>query len=236
MKLGIMQPYFFPYIGYFQLINEVDEFILFDTPQFIRHGWIERNQIQKINGEPLYIKVPLNKHSRNNAIKDVQIKEDEKWKDKILAQLMPYKKKSSNYHKVIELLKESWIEETNSIVKLNYNTLKAICTYLDINTPIKIWSEMNIDIEQVNAPDEWALSICNALGAESYYNPSGGLSFFDKEKYIKKNIELKFIKNKEVAYKQFSNDFLPNLSIIDIMMLVPQSEIKEMLKEFSIVE
>ncbi|MHA7865681.1 WbqC family protein [Flagellimonas marinaquae] len=90
-----MQPYFFPYLGYFVLINQVDLFVLLDTVQFMRHKWIERNQILKANGEPLYIKVPLVKHRRNTNIEDIFIRNKEPWRNKIFAQLKPYKKKST---------------------------------------------------------------------------------------------------------------------------------------------
>ena len=234
MKIAIMQPYFLPFIGYFSLINEVDEFILFDTPQFIRHGWIERNRILKQNGEPLYIKVPLKKHTRETVIKDLVINNSENWKDKILAQLVPYKKKAPYYWKVVELLKRSWDIETDSIVELNYRTLKTICQYLEIKTPIKIWSEMNIKIDEVNSPDEWALNICKALGANSYLNPIGGLDFFDKTKYENDDIEINFIEMISVKYNQFSNEFAPFLSILDVMMFNDVDEIKSMLNYFKL--
>ena len=142
MKLGIMQPYFFPYIGYFQLINIVDQFILFDTSQFIRHGWIERNRILKQNGAPLFIRVPMRKHSRSTPINRTEINNDLNWKSKILAQLDVYKKKSPYYRGVIEILDESFSFNTNSIVELNQFILKIICRKLKITTPIKIYSKM----------------------------------------------------------------------------------------------
>src|SRR5690606_18119579 len=119
MRLAIMQPYFLPYIGYFSLIKHTDQFILFDTPQFIRHGWIERNRVLKANGEPLYIKVPLNKHSRETNINDIKIDNSQNWKEKILAQLVTYRKRAPNYWKVVALLREIFALETDSIVNLN---------------------------------------------------------------------------------------------------------------------
>ena len=94
MKLGIMQPYFFPYIGYFSLIKHTDDFILLDTVQFIRHGWIERNRILKPSDGWQYIMVPLKKHSRETLIKNIEINNEQQWKEKILAQLQHYKKQA----------------------------------------------------------------------------------------------------------------------------------------------
>jgi hypothetical protein len=232
MTLGIMQPYFMPYIGYFQLINAVDIFIIFDTPQFTRHGWIERNQILKPNGETLYIKVPLKKHTQKTAIKNTEINNAQNWKEKILAQFGPYKKKAPYYHSIIALLEESWNIETNSIVELNKKSLTTICQYLGIDTPIEVWSEMKVDIAPVNASDEWALNICKALNADSYINPIGGKSFFDVTKYDKNNINISFLESIPEPYAQLSDSFVPFLSILDMLMFNSEVEVREMLKKY----
>jgi hypothetical protein len=234
MTLGIMQPYFMPYLGYFALIKQVDQFILFDTPQFIRHGWVERNKVLKLNGETLYIKVPLKKHARETPINEVVINNDENWKNKILAQLVPYKKRAPYYKEVICLLEEILEIKTDSIVALNFLSLHKICTYLNISTPIKIWSEMDVKIEDVNAPDEWALNICKAMGANTYYNPPGGKVFFDSNKYKKAGIDLKFLEIDKIPYNQFENDFVPYLSIIDVLMFNDKERINTMLDNINI--
>ena len=112
--------------------------------------------------------------------------------------------------------------------------LEIICNYLNIHTPINIWSEMKIDIDSVNAPDEWALNICKALNANTYFNPIGGLSFFNKEKYIKNGIDIKFIKSRKILYPQLSENFSPFLSIIDIMMFNSPERIREMLDDYEL--
>ena len=104
MKVGIMQPYFFPYSGYFSLIKATETFILLDEVQFIRHGWIERNRILKPNEGWQYIHCPIEKHSRETRIRDIEIRNQENWKNKILAQLIHYKKKAPYYNEVISLL------------------------------------------------------------------------------------------------------------------------------------
>ena len=230
MKLAVMQPYFFPYLGYFALIKKVDTFVLFDTPQFIRHGWIERNQVLKPNGEPLYIKVPLKRHKRETAINEIKIKDTEDWRKKIFAQLEPYKKVAPNYERVIELLYEIFKCETESLVEFNFYALKKTCKYLRISTPIQIWSSMNIDIDQVNAPDEWALNISKALYAKEYYNPEGGVSFFNRDKFKKEDIDLFFLKFQPKNYKQFTSDFTPFLSVIDVMMFNSKEKIQDLLE------
>ena len=235
MRLGIMQPYFMPYLGYFALIREVDEFILFDTPQFIRHGWIERNQVLKQNGERLYIKVPLQKHSRDTAIKDVVINNSQNWRQTILSQLGPYKKKAPFFKEVTNVLEEVFELKSNSIVDLNLKALESVGTYLSIKTPFKVFSEMGLNIDDVNAPDEWALNICRALNANSYYNPTGGMEFFNREKYQDAGIELKFVKFEATPYDQLGNPFVPYLSVVDVMMFNSPEKINQMMNRISLL-
>lgn len=236
MKLAIMQPYFFPYIGYFSLIKNVDKFVLFDTVQFIRHGWIERNRILKPNNGWQYIKVPLQKHERETKIKDILIDNEQNWEDKILAQLKHYKKSAPYYHNVIELLEKIFSNDFTYIVELNYVSLKTVCDYLNIDKLIEVFSEMNLKIDKVNAPDEWALHICKALGnIDEYRNPPGGQSFFDKTKYENSGINLKFHSTILTKYDQKRDVFEPGLSIIDVMMFNSKEEINEMLDKYELL-
>ncbi|WP_221412131.1 MULTISPECIES: WbqC family protein [unclassified Dysgonomonas] len=236
MRLGIMQPYFFPYLGYFSLIKHTDKFILFDPVQFIRHGWIERNRTLKQNEGWQYIQAPLVKYSQDTLIKDIEINNSTDWKGKILAQLQHYKKKSPYYFATIKVLNDIFSEDFNDIVSFNYVSLKKVCEYIGINTPIEIFSKMNLEIEPVNAPDEWALNICKAIGnVDEYWNPIGGTSFFDRDKYVKNNLILKFQNMKLDEYNQNRDTFEPGLSIIDVMMFNSPEEINRMLDNYELV-
>jgi len=236
MKLAIMQPYFLPYLGYFSLIKHTDEFILLDTVQFIRHGWIERNRILKPSDGWQYIMVPLKKYSRETIIKDIEINNDQQWKEKILAQLQHYKKQAPYFSNVIDILNEIFSKEYATIVDLNLASLKTVCNYLGINTPIQVFSLMNIDIEPANAPDEWALNICKALGnVDEYWNPPGGQSFFDRKKYENAGINLKFHSAILTDYDQKRNVFEPGLSILDVMMFNSIEEINKMLDNYELL-
>lgn len=242
MKIGIMQPYFFPYIGYFSLIKHTNRFILFDTVQFIKHGWIDRNRILKQqNGRVSdyqwqYISVPLIKYSRNTKIIDIKIKDSINWRKRIFNQLEHYKNKAPFYNETIKVVKKALDIQTNSIVKLNENILKVICEYLNIELRIDIFSEMNLEIDKANAPDEWALNICKAIGGVSeYWNPEGGIGFFDKNKYIIEGIGIKFLKVKITSYPQKREHFEDGLSIIDVMMFNTPEQINKMLDEYIIL-
>ena len=172
MKLGIMQPYFFPYLGYFSLIKHTDKFILFDPVQFIRHGWIERNLVLKPENDWQYINVPLEKHSLDTKIKYIKINNENDWKSKILSQLQHYKKKSPFYKQTVAVVEDGLDIITDSIVELNAHTMESVCRYLGINFDYEIFSQMNLKIDEVNAPDEWALNICKAYpDADEYWNP-----------------------------------------------------------------
>jgi hypothetical protein len=232
--LGIMQPYFMPYLGYFSLINVCDEFILFDTPQFMRHSWIERNRILKLDGEPSYIKAAIHKPKQKDSIQSVAINNAVNWKAKIYGQLTHYKNKAPFYRDVIKLLDEIFEQNYTSITKLNYYGLIKICEYLKIQTPIKIWSEMGIEIEPVSAPDEWALNICKAYNAHTYINAIGGEEFFDKGKYRSNDIKLKFLEQTPIPYKQFDNNFVPFLSIVDVLMFCSLEDVRKMMESIKL--
>lgn len=236
MKLGIMQPYFMPYIGYFSLMKHTDMFILFDTPQFIRHGWIERNRILKQNDGWLYIQVPLKKHEQTTSIKDILIDNTQPWQSKILAQIQPYKKVATHYYKVKTLLEELFDYHFDDITSLNFQALSLVCRYLSIDIKMHIFSRMNLSVESAKAPDEWALNICKSLGGvQEYWNPPGGQSFFDKTKYDCENIKLKFHSIELAEYNQKRETFVSGLSIIDVLMFNSSDEINRMLDKYTLL-
>ena len=235
MKLAIMQPYLFPYLGYFSLINQAEKFIIFDTPQFMRKGWIERNRIIKEGGGSVYIKVPLTKAPLGTSILEMEINNSSEWRNKIFAQLDIYKKKAPYFKQVITLVTESFSGDFVSISKLNENILRYVCEYLEIKTEIVVFSELNVDVEQPQAADEWALNICSAVGAKEYLNAVGGKDFFDAKKYSRNNVELFFIDQPLCEYKQFGGEFEAGLSILDVMMFNSPKDIMVMLDKGSLI-
>ncbi len=225
-----------PYIGYLSLIKHSDLFILFDPVQFIRHGWIERNRILKQNEGWLYIQVPLVKTGRDTLIKECLIDNSQDWKGKILSQLQIYKKQAPYYYKTVQLLKEIFEGEYDTITALNKASLEKICNYLGFPKELPVFSEMNLEIEEPNSPDEWALNICKKLDGKIHYiNPIGGLEFFDTEKYTNQHIDISFQKMIPVHYDQKRTPFEYGLSIIDVMMFNSPEEINNMLDQFELV-
>jgi len=239
MKLAIMQPYFFPYIGYFQLINAVDKWVVFDIVQYMRHQWINRNRILHPKSGFQYIIVPARKHSREIFIKDIVIDNRQNWKNRIIAQLAHYKKKAPFFKETIDFLKECFFSEESNVrnlSKLNTIILKKVCNRLNIKFKHTICSDLNLQLGGITHPGDWALMISDQLGAKEYINPSGGREIFVPSKFEEKGIKLKFLTPKPISYKQKGHEFIPNLSIVDVMMWNSKKEIKTMLGEYELSE
>ena len=232
MRIGIMQPYFFPYIGYFQLIKSVDRFILFDDVQYIRHGWINRNRILKPGEGWQFIITPLQKHKQVELIRDVKLAENDDWKKKIIRQIEHYNVKAKYYNELIQLLNNCFDIKDTSVVKFNARCIEMVCEYLSIPFKVEISSEMNFDYSNVKSPDEWALRMCEQLKGEEYINPSGGMEFFDKTKFENSNIKLTFFSPSLTPYNQKRQGFEHGLSIIDVLMFNGPEITRQMIDKF----
>lgn len=233
MKIAIMQPYLFPYIGYFSLIKNTDFLVFFDTPQYIRKGWINRNRILSANGDITYFTVPIQKADRNTPINKIIVSNNYDWKMKTLGQLNIYKK-APNYGRVIDLVKGIFNTDTMLISDLAIKSIVKTCEYLDIDIKYDIFSKMNLALPEVKEPDEWALYITKELGYNTYINPPGGMSFFNREKYQINDVDLQFLVQEIIPYRQNREVFIPALSMIDVMMFCSCNEINEMLCKYKI--
>jgi hypothetical protein len=226
-----MQPYFFPYLGYFDLINRVDKWIVFDTAQYIRHGWVNRNRILHPNHGWLYIIVPVTKHRREAAIKDIEIANQENWKRRILGQLSHYKNRAPYAYETIAFVKESLASEEGSLSRLNVSILDRVCARLGIGFDYRFFSRMNLDLGPIEGPGDWALRISEALGAEEYVNLPGGADLFDGRAFAGSGIKLTIRNPLTLKYACGDYDFIPNLSIIDVLMWNEPEEVKACLDE-----
>jgi hypothetical protein len=221
-----MQPYFFPYLGYFGLINYSDQWIVFDTVQYIRRGWINRNRILHPNKGWQYITVPLKKYKRETAIKDIVISDSSDWRKLILGQILHYKKYAPYFKETFELVNECLVAEEPLISKLNLSILDKICRYIKIPFQYSYFSEMDLHLEPINGPDEWAIRISHALGATEYVNPPGGQTLYDAEKFEKLNIKLTIQKMPPIQYQCKRYEYVPHLSIIYVLMWNSPEDIK----------
>jgi hypothetical protein len=235
MTVAIMQPYFFPYIGYYQLIQAADRFILFNDVQYIRHGWINRNRILKPADGVQYIIMPLASHARNTLIKDISPADVETSKDKILRQIEHYKKAAPYYSVVRALIGDCFAATPGSITEMNAGYLKATCDYIGIDYTIEISSQMNFDYSGVQDAGEWALRMCEQLQATGYINTAGGMELFNKARFEQSRIRLQFLQPALKEYDQRRKQFEPGLSIIDVMMFNEPAAIKNLLNDYQLV-
>ena len=235
MKLAVMQPYLFPYIGYWQLINAVDEFVIYDDVNFISRGWINRNNIL-VDGESKMITLALSKASINKRINEIDIASELGTKEAFLKKIVNAYRKAPFFGTVFPLLEKIILNSENNISKYILTSIQTICSYLEISTKILVSSEIPKDNNLRG--DDKIVHICEILGAETYINPYGGMAIYDEEKFEKKNIKLFFIKAdlERICYKQFDTPFVNGLSIIDILMFNSSVKIKEeMLQRYSLL-
>ena len=235
MKLAIMQPYFFPYVGYFDLINNVDKWIVYDTVQYIQHGWINRNRILHPNSGWQYITVPLNKKSfadsYRTAIKDIEISDNTDWISKIIRQLDHYRKKSPYYHETIDLIEECLNSESQFISTLDVMTLDKVCGRLNIRFDHEYFSEMDIELDPQLPAQQKVIRICQELGVTEYVNLSGGKELYDGEEFDRNDIKLVFRSIPDFEYACKGYEYIPKLSIIDLLMWNEPKKIKDFLDQ-----
>lgn len=232
MTLAIMQPYLFPYVGYFQLINAVDKFVIYDDVAFINKGWINRNSILS-NGKASLFTLPLVGASQNKLINEIEIENLSAWGKKFLKTLEQNYKKAPHYQSVISIVEKIVQSENTNIADLIYVSLQEICEYLKIDTELVRTS--TIYQNQHLKAQERILDICLQEKATHYINPIGGQELYDKTLFAENGIKLNFIQSKRSEYQQFKNEFVPWLSIIDLMMFCSVDEIKQQLTMFELV-
>ena len=233
MKLAIMQPYFFPYIGYFQLMNAVDEFVVYDNIEFTKKGWINRNRIL-VNGKDEYITLPLKKDSDFLDVKDRFLAET--WsqdRKKMLNRIKESYRKAPQFKEVFPLVESCVLSEEKNLFSFIFNTIQQIKTHFRIETKLKISSEIVVD--HTLRSEEKVIAICKSLKAKQYINPFGGITLYESEQFSKENIELTFIKPEPQPYIQFENAFVPYLSILDVMMFNTSDDCSHMLGSFRLL-
>jgi len=232
MKTAIMQPYFFPYIGYFQLINSVDLFITYDNIKYTKKGWINRNRILE-NGKAKIISLPLKNASDFLDIREREISENFS-SQKLLNTIYSSYRKAPQLDIAFEQIEKIIRYDEKNLFKFLHHSISVVCNYLKIKTPIKISSEIKINHELKGS--EKVLALCRAVEADSYINAIGGVELYSKLDFINQNIDLKFIKPNLFAYQQYRNDFIPWLSIIDVMMFNSAETInKTLLNNFKLI-
>lgn len=229
MKLGIMQPYFLPYIGYFQLIKAVDKYVIYDDVNYIKGGWINRNNILVNKNKNLFT-IMLKDASSNKLINEIEICDNFK---KIKKTIEMNYKKAPFYDDVYLLLERIFSYDNKNLAKFIANSIVEISKYLNIDTEILISSEINKD-NSLKAQDK-VIDICKNLGANMYINAIGGQDLYNYDDFERNGITLNFIKTNEIKYKQFDNDFIPFLSIIDVLMFNSIEDVNKLLDDYELI-
>nr|WP_321376141.1 WbqC family protein [uncultured Bacteroides sp.] len=229
MKIGIMQPYFLPYIGYFQLIKAVDQYIVCDDLNYINNGWINRNNIL-IGGEKRLCTIPLKKASQNKLINQIEIVDDF---SRLLKTVEVNYAKAPYFKDVIQLVERMFSYKNRCLSNFVLNSIKEVLQYLGVSTPIIISSTLDKDCS-LKGKDK-IINICKGLGAEIYINAIGGQKLYNRAEFAAQGIELKFLETELVPYKQFDKEFIPMLSILDIMMFNSVDEINLMLGNYILI-
>jgi len=232
MTIAIMQPYFLPYIGYWQLLNDVDIFVIYDNIQFSKKGYFCRNNIL-LNGKRTIFSIPIKKDSDYLNIVDRSISDNsDKQINKILGQIKNSYKNAPFFNDVFQVIELIFKYEEKNLFKYILNSIKKINEYLEITTKIVVSS--CIDINHELKSQNKVLAINEKLNATKYINSIGGVALYDKKSFNNVNIELQFLESEIPKYKQFNEDFIPYLSIIDIMMFNDKENIKIMLKKYKL--
>jgi hypothetical protein len=231
MKLGIMQPYFLPYIGYWQLIKAVDVFVIYDNIQYTKKGWINRNRFL---------------HHEHDALFSISLKNDSDFlnvnerflsteyrRSKLIAMFQSAYSKAPMKKEILPFISEIINCQEENLFNYIYNSIIRICEYLELNTKMVISS--TVDIDHSLKAENKVLAICKELCAETYINPIGGTELYSKEMFKVHGVELQFIKSKPIEYKQFNNEFVPWLSILDMLMFNDKETVKHFLNEFELI-
>ena len=226
MKLAIMQPYLFPYIGYFQLAAAVDKFVFYDDVNFIKNGWINRNRIL-LGDQVRYLTVPLSGASPSLKINEVEVEPRERWLRKLLESIRHAYAKAPHYPQVSELIERILAETLTPISSLASRTVVEICRYLEIDTEF-VPSSTKYGNAQLKGVDR-VIDICDKEQAGIYVNLPGGRALYDSKAFSARGVELAFIEPNLSPYAQFDQAFQPALSILDVLMFNSKNHVKEML-------
>ncbi len=232
MKIAVMQPYLFPYVGYFQLIHSVDKFVILDDVNFINRGWINRNRILVNNADNIFT-IPLKDASQNKKICDTFISEDLKWQEKLLKTIEMAYKKAPFFKEAFRVLQEIIQINEKNLSAYIFNSLTSINNYLEIPTTM-VPSSGIYQNGHLKAQDK-ILDICMQEKANHYINPIGGLELYSQAEFAVRDIKLNFIKSEAIEYKQFTYEFIPWLSIIDLMMFNSKDQLVNFIEQYSLI-
>ncbi|WP_323751978.1 WbqC family protein [Marinobacter sp.] len=228
MKLAVMQPYLFPYIGYFHLICAADLFLIYDDVAYIKRGFVNRNNVLSPSGVTRFT-VPVPGASQNKLFSDLEFSEDV---DKVLKTTEHSYSRAPYFENVFPIIRETLEHPDRSIASVCKKSFEEIFSYLDIEKNFEKASEIDYD-RSMSARDR-LIALCHHFDADGYINAPGGRKLYSKQDFLEKGVDLEFVDSLPVEYHQGREDFVPNLSIIDVLMNCSPEEVKCMLQSYEL--
>lgn len=232
MKLGIMQPYFFPYFGHFALIAAVDEWIVFDVTQYTPKTWMNRNRILHPKEGWQYVSVPLANSSISIATREAKLLDPAAAETALIGKMSAFRRQAPFHGRVVDLIREAYAgRKDDTLCALNVSALRGVCAYLGVPFSYRICSELDLAFPAQMGAGDWAPFICQTLGATSYVNPIGGRDLFDPSQFEQIGVELLFAEVAEFAYEPEPYRYEPNLSILDVLLWNEPERVAAALRE-----
>lgn len=226
MLVASNQPYLFPYLGYWQLINLADVFVISDSMQYIKKGYINRNSIL-LNGQSHRFTLQVKGVHEGTLINQVAVGDNAK---KISATLKHAYRKAPNFQEVYPVLEQCLHNEEKNLAKYIGNSMKSISKLLGLNTDFIYLSDLQGETDL--KAQARTIDICKRVNAEHYVNAVGGQNLYDKESFQNEGMKLSFLETADVKYKQFYNEFVPCLSIIDVLMFNSKAQTQNLLQQY----
>ena len=231
MTLGIMQPYFLPYIGYWQLLAAVDRFVIYDNIQYTKKGWINRNRFLR-DGRDVYFTVPLKKASDYLDIAERQLADDFD-RDQLLRTWRAAYRRAPHIGDVMPVLERIVRAPMANLFEYVQHSVVEMAAFLEIRTPMVVSSTVPID--HTLRAERKVLALCRALGADRYLNPIGGVELYSAAAFAAESVTLEFLRPRPREYAQLEHPFVPNLSIVDVLMFNSKATVREMLSEADVI-
>lgn len=236
MRLGMMQPYFFPYLGYYALIAATDRWVVFDTPQYIRRGWVNRNRVLSTGADGWkYIRIPTVHADRHASIREIRIDDSQDWRDKLVRDLDFYEVcRAPWFDETLEFLTGVLQHEEDNLGDWLIHCLQQTCEYLELPIDLERFSRFETTMRPIHHPGHWALEMARTIDADTYINPPGGRELFDGDEFERSGVKLQFLTHRLPEYSQRQSRFISGLSIIDVLMWNGRRQARRMINEYDL--